>query len=1404
MKATRQMGWVRGVGNRGLDRCLRLWRLAVVLFVSGTGAQAAATNDSFELRGVLQGLPVEAGASIAGATHEAGEPNPQGVSPGASLWWEWVAPAEGPVAFSGWGDSVLPRVSVFTGTALTNLTVVASAYGGVNGTEGGFRAVSGRAYFIAVDAAGQPAGRVGLALAPGPENDDFDRRIRLDGTAAEGASMLFGSTLEPGEPVHGAAGERASVWWEWTATASGSVSVHAEAPYAGVTVAVYTGSTLGTLVRLAGDSDGDGWYAQVSVPVTAGETLCIAVASASAGRSSVRLILQPGPANDAFAVRTPLPPGEAWQNGTTLGALTEAEEPSFGLGPIRNSVWYEWSPDRTCGWELRVWAGDAEATATVAAGDSLETLVLRAQAQAARESTGAVVFRAEAGERLKVQVTTPMDGGAPFQFEILAAPDNDDFAGRRPVTGLDLVQEGTTTGATREAGEPAYGSGAANRTVWWNWTAPAAGGYYVEIQDSEAVPFLGVYRGDTLASLTAVAADPIWVPLTLLRRSFHAVAGESFAIVVADSSALGKGVSLTLHAGPANDDFAQAVRLDPAGAPVAGRVLGATAEPGQPAMAAGTEACVWYRWTAPISGGYVAWVSSDAVEGVASLAVYRGEALDGLVEVGRGEWRYLESLAGFRAEAGVDYAIAVSGPDPFWIEVVPTLANDDLQSATALAGQSATNQVAAFLASREAGEPTWITATNAGSLWWRWRAPVTAGYEIEANHAYAVAGLGVFVGDTPQGLEPVVTPLAETDSLSRLHFRAMAGIEYQFGLWVAAGSEGATVVLRPGPINDDFAQRVRLSGSTASHSQTFHGASREPGEPDLPGWETVGSVWYEWEAPASGSYLLRVDYGASTALAAVVWEGTAWPPTDRVVWSPASSWDRRVKVGFAAVAGTRYVIQVLAGAQDADAPLVVQVQPGPANDDFAARALIEGGLAVTPATTLGATREGGEPAHGLRTEGASVWYRWVAPRDGRMGVSVLSSTPHVLGVFTGTTITNLARIVSASATRLTFDTAAGVEYQIAVDTAPATAGAFTLRLAPPPVNDAFADRTLLVGANVTTSSYTLHASVEALEWGEDGAANSIWWKWVAPGNGLARFAVGTAESAQPTLATFVEIPSASGSNVFAAAARMVTNRIAGSFPVMAGRAYDLRVGTTRSDSTNVALALQFEPGAGADVDWMRENGDWLLGGSAGWFAQTAVVRTGPDALQSGPIAAATGSGAWGLVEPVETWIQAVFPGPGNLEFWWRVSSAAKDAAVFSRLSDPPAVAPAGWRLSGVTDWVRVSVDLARRTNVVRWTYARTSAQGGGVNAAWLDDVRLTPRAPQAFGLGFTRVAAPPGMLLRFTSEAQRLFAVERTQDFDRWTTLTNLANLGTTSRTLTVLVPFDPAEPAQGYRVRAE
>ena len=59
------------------------------------------------------------------------------------------------------------------------------------------------------------------------------------------------------------------------------------------------------------------------------------------------------------------------------------------------------------------------------------------------------------------------------------------------------------------------------------------------------------------------------------------------------------------------------------------------------------------------------------------------------------------------------------------------------------------------------------------------------------------------------------------------------------------------------PVNDNFSDRILLSGATVSTSGTNVDATKEVGEPDLVlGGTEFHSVWYEWVAPASGRLLL--------------------------------------------------------------------------------------------------------------------------------------------------------------------------------------------------------------------------------------------------------------------------------------------------------------------------------------------------------------------------------------------------------------------------------------------------------------------------------------------------------------------------------------------------------------------
>lgn len=113
-----------------------------------------------------------------------------------------------------------------------------------------------------------------------------------------------------------------------------------------------------------------------------------------------------------------------------------------------------------------------------------------------------------------------------------ARPSNDDFT-----TATTLpVASGSTTGfnrlATLQPGEPAP-AGSNGRSVWWAWTAPAAGQMSLNTAGSGFDTRLDVYTGGAVGSLGAVAGnDSADGTATSSSLRFQAAAGITYRIAV--------------------------------------------------------------------------------------------------------------------------------------------------------------------------------------------------------------------------------------------------------------------------------------------------------------------------------------------------------------------------------------------------------------------------------------------------------------------------------------------------------------------------------------------------------------------------------------------------------------------------------------------------------------------------------------------------------------------------------------------------------------------------------------------------------------------------------------------------------------------------------------------------------
>ncbi|HYG75504.1 MAG TPA: Ig-like domain-containing protein [Planctomycetota bacterium] len=268
-----------------------------------TQAGATPPNDAFASRIVLQGFSTEAAGSNVGSTAEAGEPAHFANANGNSVWWSWTAPANGTATINTYGSPFDTILAVYTGTAVNGLSLVVNNDdfdANTLNSEVTFTAVSGTTYQIAVDSTGTNFAfgniRMALALAPAaaPGNDNFGSAFTLTGSSASALAYNNSATAETGEPAHAQVTASKSVWWSWTAPASGRVVLKTEGSTFDTVLAVYTGSAVNALTAVSSNDDASSttFTSLVYFAATSGQTYYIALDGYDGDTGGISLSLQ--------------------------------------------------------------------------------------------------------------------------------------------------------------------------------------------------------------------------------------------------------------------------------------------------------------------------------------------------------------------------------------------------------------------------------------------------------------------------------------------------------------------------------------------------------------------------------------------------------------------------------------------------------------------------------------------------------------------------------------------------------------------------------------------------------------------------------------------------------------------------------------------------------------------------------------------------------------------------------------------------------------------------------------------------------------------------------------------------------------------------------------------------------
>jgi hypothetical protein len=213
----------------------------------------------------------------------------------------------------------------------------------------------------------------------------------------------------------------------------------------------------------------------------------------------------------------------------------------------------------------------------------------------------------------------------------VAGASNDTFAEAKILgPAIPVTATGTTAGATKEAGEPAHGSGGPFSSLWFRLDADRTGIVTLSTAGSAFDTVLAVYKGSELGKLTKVAANNdagVGIRTSLLQ--FSMVAGTTYFIAIDGNGGATGAYVLTatgssLSQAPANDMADFSTNLGNAFSFTrSGSILAATAQSGEPALA-GLPATrsVWFTYRAPANGRLV--VDTVGSDFNSVLGVYTG------------------------------------------------------------------------------------------------------------------------------------------------------------------------------------------------------------------------------------------------------------------------------------------------------------------------------------------------------------------------------------------------------------------------------------------------------------------------------------------------------------------------------------------------------------------------------------------------------------------------------------------------------------------------------------------------------------------------------------------------------------------------------------------------------------
>ena len=624
-------------------------------------------------------------------------------------------------------------------------------------------------------------------------------------------------------------------------------------------------------------------------------------------------------------------------------------------------------------------------------------------------------------------------------------------------------------------------------------------------------------------------------------------------------------------------------------------------------------------------------------------------------------------------------------------------ANDDFLQPQKIASTGAVLLATNSLASLQTGEPVHAgVSTVDGSLWYTYSPLASGPVLVNTIRSDVPTVVAVYTGSSLKTLKPVTSAQASGGNTGvQFVFQAVAGISYKIAVASVSSEKLGRVRLevQPNGSIDNLPPRVSVSGLVdgllvTTNKLALSGTSLDP------------------QPSPSGVKSVQISLNSSVSVTAA--GTTNWSVPSALSLAPGANtisiiaFDYAGNVSQAAIYSVYYRV------------------PTQGNDAFALGTVLSSNSGNINGSSVGATKEPGEPAHAGNDGGHSVWYVYNPAFSGLLTVNLKGSAfDTLLAVYTGDFVNALTLLAAnddaipgSGYSSVQVAVTQGVAVHIAVDGFGGASGALSLgyRL----------DAVDLLPVKLSS--------------GEGGVLTRI--SGLYPSNSL--FTVQAVANARYQFAGWT------GSIV----------------------------------SFDNPLTFQVTPGADIHASFIAdhysddfETGDlkklpWLTGG-AKWFVQTNVVSLDSHAVQAGAI----GDGQ------VTSLIVTTASNGGNGSFDYKVSSETG----FDFLGfyiDGNLVQQ--W--SGTLDWVTFGFAVPIGVHTYEWRYTKDSNGSSGADTAWLDNIQLRVRPPvDASSVAhdqLLKVAAGKAQIY-VTGQLDQVYLTQYSRDLIHWGALsTNVNTLG--------------------------